>query len=286
MESSCGYLEECLNGNWSELSQEGNYNANSRLFLRNGTVRKIYTEKAESNAAVILALSQRHDLETVPELILPSRILWENGKVIGFEMPWADGRTWTEVRTDPGISVGDKLRLLEKAADALRRFPEDLVWGDVHGNNLLVCGESVRIADPDGLGLSCPQENLLDELPERYCGTDGHIRISRDTDILGLCALGLELMLDGLDFFSFPPEWKRQYLCFLRKHGADALADSIQSTITEKGPCLLRKDAFLPGDTGLLTYERFLKETGLWLEELKYKEKIDLWIGEREKRNE
>ena len=286
MEACGGYLKECLIDNWIELSQEGNFNANSRLFLKEGTVRKIYTENAESNTAVILALSHRHDLETVPELILPTRILMENGKVAGFEMPWADGRTWTEVRTDPGISVGDKMRFLEKAADALRRFPVDLVWGDVHGNNLLVCGDAIRIADPDGLGLSCPQEILLDELPERYRGSDGHIRISRDTDILGLCALGLELMLDGFDFYSFSPEWKRRYLCFLRKHGAEALADSIQSTIAENGPCLLREDAFLPADAGLLTYDRFLKESGLWLEELKHKKKIDRWIGEREKRNE
>ena len=197
METCGGYLKECLNGGWIELSQEGNLNANARLFRKAGTVRKIYTDNAESNIKVILALSLRKDLESVPELILPSRILRENGIITGYEMPWADGRTWTEVRGDSGISFGEKLRLLENAADALRRFPRDLIWGDVHGNNLLVCEEGIRIADPDGLGLSSPQEILLDELPGRYRGKDGHIRISRDTDILGLCVLGLELLLDG-----------------------------------------------------------------------------------------
>ena len=286
METCGGYLKECLNGGWIELSQEGNLNANARLFRKAGTVRKIYTDNAESNIKVILALSLRKDLESVPELILPSRILRENGIITGYEMPLADGRTWTEVRGDSGISFGEKLRLLENAADALRRFPRDLIWGDVHGNNLLVCREGIRIADPDGLGLSSPQEILLDELPGRYRGKDGHIRISRDTDILGLCVLGLELLLDGLDFYAFPAEWKRQYLIFLEKHGAAALADSVWSTIADEGPCLLRQGAFLPEDAGILTYSRFLQESGLWQEEQKQKEKIDRWIKERNKRNE
>lgn len=274
------YLAECLRDGWEEISQEANLNANARLFRKGNTVRKLYTADAENNIRVLKALTDRTDLGSVPELVLPTRILMEGGETVGFEMPLAVGRTWYELAEDPEVPDAEKLLVLEKAADALRRFPADLVWGDVHGDNIIVCGETVSIVDPDGFGLSCPQELLLDRLPGKYRGEDGHIRMTRDSDILGLCGMGLKQLLEGYDFYIFPPEWKERYLSFLKNSGASALAEAVRSTL-ENGPNTLPEGAFDIRKAGDLSYSRFLKESGLWREEEEQEKKIDRWIGER-----
>ena len=280
MEGNNRYLAECLTDGWEEISQEKNLNANARLFRKKDTVRKLYTANAESNISILKGLAERKDLEAVPELILPRRILLEGGTVFGYEMPLAQGRTWSAMAEDPAVPAAAKLLALERVADALRRFPADLIWGDVHGDNIIVCGETVRIVDPDGFGLSCPLEHLSPGLPGKYRREDGQVRISRDSDVLGLCEMALRQLLNGYSFYLFPQEWKRKYLSFLEDSGAAALAETVKSTL-EDGPNILPEGAFDIGAARDLSYGRFLKESGLWQEEKQQEQKIDRWIEER-----
>ena len=69
------YLKECLRGGWTELSQEGNWNANARLFRKEKAVRKLYIADASENIRVLKSLMARTDLDAVPELVLPTKLL-------------------------------------------------------------------------------------------------------------------------------------------------------------------------------------------------------------------
>lgn len=275
------YIEECLRDGWEEISQDGNWNANSRLFLKGDTVRKLYTGDASDNIAVITELYRRSDLAGVPELVLPSQILTSGDEVAGFEMPRAEGVSLDTALKD--MSFSEKMEVFANIAGFIARLPADLIWGDVHGRNIICTEDGIRIVDPDGFGLSCPQQNFADMYPPKYTDLNGTFRISRDSDILGLCDIALESILDGHSFYMLPSHWQTAFLKYLEKAGAYALAETVRSTLGS-GPCLISEGAFdISGIREDITYDRFLQQSGLWKEEQSSELLLDRMIQERDK---
>ena len=274
------YTEECLRGGWEELSQEDNPNANSRLFRKGDIVRKLYTADAADNIAVLKTLCRRTDLDTVPELVLPTKILTCDGETIGFEMPQIEG-TPLDIAL-PEMTFPEKMRTFARIADLIGRLPPDLVWGDVHGRNIICTDDGIKVVDPDGLGLSCPQQYRADRYPSKYTGPDGTFRISRDSDILGLCDIALESLLDGCSFYTFPEHWQTAFIRYLESNGAGALAETVRSTV-ENGPCRIAEGAFEGQWTEKeISYDRFLAESGLDKEEQASELMLDRMIQEKD----
>lgn len=276
-----GYIEECLTDGWEEISQAGNWNANSRLFRKGDAVRKLYTCDASDNIAMLTELYLRSDLAAVPELVLPSRILTSGDDVVGFEMPRIEGTSLDIALKN--MSFPEKMEVFAKIAGFIGRLPADLIWGDVHVRNIICTEDGIRIVDPDGFGLSCPQQNFADRYPSKYTDLNGTFRISRDSDILGLCDIALESILDGHNFYMLPSHWQTAFLKYLEKAGAYDLAETVRSTLGS-GPCRIREGAFdISGIREDITYDRFLQESGLWKEEQSSELLLDRMISERDK---
>ena len=267
------FIEECISEGWLEISQERNLNANSRLFRRGGTVRKIYTRDARINIEVLLSLTDgRRPLP--PEIVMPQRLLMDGSEVAGYDMPYIEGRQLLEMSLDTHVSISAFSRTIAMAADAVSRLPDDVVWGDVHGGNVIVSEGGIHIIDIDGFGLSSPQAHLAGILPAKYCDAENRFVISRNSDILGLCSLLLSKMLGGYDLYSMPEDWQRRYMTFLEEAGACAFAAVVSSTLSD-GPCILDPPAFVIGaDDSTISYKNFLFSSGLASEEARSEEMI------------
>lgn len=264
----------------AEISQEGNLNAYSRLFiLDNSLVAKVFCGNAESTAKNLFNLriiNRQLSGHPFPELALPSAFLSHRGKTIGYLMPYFSGTCLYEALADPVVPFTTKVRWFNSLESILQRLPTSIHIGDLHGNNVLVghSGE-VRLIDVDGFSvdagysMTCPmhyEKDLIRNLyADKYFFSDGTTKIGYNTDVFCLFSLFLDFLLDGYNPYYFCHEWFDAFLRYLRAKGVDNDVVQMFAQVTEKKDNYLVPscfDAFLCVDSGI-SYVDFLSCSGL-----------------------
>lgn len=183
-------LQRLLEGK-AEISQENNYNAYSRLFITDKkTVVKLYVsspELAKKNTENLLTLSSRCNLDTMAELVLPTELIRFQNQIIGYAMPYIQGRSLNHFLADSCVSDQAKFSVFKQLSQLICELPGDVFIGDLHGENVLVDSEfKIHLIDIDGFSIGKEHQLTAPNLPNicgKYRRKDGTQIISRDSDI-------------------------------------------------------------------------------------------------------
>lgn len=175
----------------------------SRLFRISDTVvykQFLPGELSDRYRENLLCWKSHRDVAGMPEVVAPVSLVWKEGQISGYLMPFCGGVVLEEFLADPQLPYRTKLQAMLSIADFLSRLPDDAAVGDLHEENIIVSADSsrgcvsIRIVDcesftfADGPQLNCPIKPLLRQ-PEmrplkKYYDAGGKLYISKQTDIL------------------------------------------------------------------------------------------------------
>lgn len=229
--NSCLSLREYLGTN--EISQEGNFNANAKLFIVNeNTVAKIYTKPALTavkNIRNLLKLRKHKDIKGINGIVFPNDLISLDEHIVGYSMDYIHGDQLQIAWNNDRISQFQKYCWINAIADIIKQLPDGINIGDLHSRNVLIDGEnSVRIIDVDGFSLadgyvlSSPLAYYKpDSLPSKYFGANGDVIVNRNNDILCFFRLFFKLVTPEIDFYAWPHKYQFSYLEFLAQQGVD-----------------------------------------------------------------
>lgn len=213
----------------NEISQEGNLNATTRLWIQNnGTLFKqyvVYNELTMKNIDNLLRLASYRALQKIPELSLPLEIYITAGRVDGYLMKYHNLKTLATYfdKREPLVV----LSAFHHLAALINKLPKDVFIGDLHASNVLVNESEIRLIDIDGFSLkyghklSCPLEVYSNHSifhHRKYHNKTGNFNISRESDIACLLWLLLSYLMETNPFNYTEAELKL-YLDFLKKLG-------------------------------------------------------------------
>ena len=141
----------------NRISQEGNLNANSELFIDGDKILKIYfgeDKLNKYNLSVIRNIFRKKEyLNKIDELVLPLDLLIYNGKTVGFSMPYIQGNTLYDIIRYNLLDEEEIKRIFIKLVNIVHSFsnlPFDFYLGDLHEKNIILDDElNIRIVDCD-----------------------------------------------------------------------------------------------------------------------------------------
>lgn len=139
------------------IIQNDNYNANSTLFIHNGSVIKIYDgddTRNKYNISVINdVFSKLPHLKTIKELVLPEELLIYNGHTVGFSMSYIKGITLKEIIDNNlynDAAIKNIFVELLRIINSLKTLPFNFSIGDLHEKNVIIDEEGkINIIDAD-----------------------------------------------------------------------------------------------------------------------------------------
>ena len=216
------YTLEYLLNHSNEISQEGNINANSKLFiLNNGIVFKMYLPKRPylQNLNNLLLIKERKELNAIPELVLSTELVKFNHNIIGYLMPYIKGQKLFAYLSNSSITNKQKLQIFTQLSKVINQLPTDIHIGDLHANNIIIDQyHKIHLIDIDGFSLD-KGEQLSVPLPlpnilEKYYNTEGKPIISKNSDIYCVFRLFLRYISQGFDLLN--SEYKDDYISFLK----------------------------------------------------------------------
>lgn len=243
-----------------ELSQEGNVNAFSRLFVEHDSdgdwVVKLF-DGSDSRSAIQLEnlerISHVQGFGRSAHVTWPYEIVIRDGVEVGYRMPYAEGATLADLLLRDGSSF--PVALLNEALAALDRVLDELgpsiCVGDLHGGNIVLGdGGEITVIDPDAfsaVGGACCSSPLsyIPRIPAHLlaCGSspDGSplIAASRSQDFGCMLRLYLSFLLGSMDAFAMEERVLSAYLDHLRtlpscRTLADAAASWLSDGSTER----------------------------------------------------
>ena len=141
----------------NRIIQEGNFNANSELFINDDKVIKIYLGDdriSKYNLSVIKNIFKKREyLDRIDELVLPLDLLVYNGKTVGFSMPYVNGNMLYDIISDNLLNKDEIKKIFIKLVNIVHIFsslPFNFYLGDLHEKNVILDNElNVRIIDCD-----------------------------------------------------------------------------------------------------------------------------------------
>lgn len=268
----------------SEISQEYNLNANTRLFvIEPMIVAKIWVrdrnamKKSLTNLAFICNILDR---SAFPELVFPLSFIQHNDEVIGYTMPYISGTCLAVALEQQYIPRNVKIDWFCQIADIINRLPSSIFIGDLHSNNVMVDTQNcIHLIDLDGFSvdggymLTCPlwydnsfaQNVFVQKYFDVYCQT----KVNRNTDIFCLVSMFFQFVFDGFNPFLFPHSWMECFFEFLKSAGISETTVSMIQQVTKE------EDNFIDGryfedfksTEKEISYQSFLQETKLCDEE-------------------
>ncbi len=273
-------LDEIAASICSEISQEGNLNANSRLFvLGDAQVAKVFyknEEGAQKNLHNLKLIDRSVGRNDFPELALPSSYILHEGQPIGYIMPYITGVCLSEALLDVTIPFASKIGWFNELAGLISRLPSFIHIGDLHTHNVMI-GENGRISliDIDGFTvdggyeLTCPmhyEESLARNIyTEKYFYQDAKTRIGRNSDIYCLFVLFFNFLMNGYNPYLFYPEWVDAFFHYLLSKEVDRDVVHMFAQITKEDDNYLIPSCFdcFSTDESHFSYEDFLFSSGL-----------------------
>lgn len=282
-----------------ELSQEGNENAYTRLFLVRGTnnLAKICYKNErlwEKNITNLRFMCRELNPVLFPELVFPTSLIEHDGRIVGYSMPYIEGETLSERIRSRHESKFLVMRWFDQIGSLINRLPNGIYIGDLHGGNIIIDRTShVRLIDIDGFSvereniMTCPMhynDFLLRNLPyEKYYNPDGSTKIGKNSDIYCWFSLIFDYLLDGLNPFHFSPRRLRMFIKYLEDKKVPVSFLAMLQQITGPQNNYITQDicASLIKSCGSISYGDFLTSGNLSEEEDLLGRYISTIINER-----
>lgn len=233
-----------------ELSQEGNENAYTRLFVmsKQCQVAKVcYKEWSlwEKNLVNLQVITNECATSDFPEINMATSLLEFDNKIVGYLMPYVEGNTFDDIIKRRLKTPSQILCIFDQIATVINKLPTNISIGDLHSRNILVTNkEQVKLVDIDGFSVSngytmtCPlrYETLCHEtLPfSKYFHKDGSTKIGKNTDIYCLCQMFLSWLLGGLNPFFFSKRRFHLFLQYLTLKGIPLSVVKMFETVTNE----------------------------------------------------
>lgn len=213
----------------NEISQEGNINANSKLFiLNNGMVFKMFLPKTNylHNLNNLLLIKKRKDLKAIPELVFPTELVKLNHNIIGYFMPYVKGYNFFTYLSNPSITNKQKLHIFTQLAIVINKLPPDIHIGDLHANNIIIDQyNKIHLIDIDGFSLDYGEQlSVPVPLPyilEKYYTYEGNPIVSKNSDIYCVFRLFMHFILQEFDLLN--SEYIDDYISFLKRTNASTI---------------------------------------------------------------
>ena len=131
----------------------------------------IQRELSKKNIANLLLIVQNKKIRKITEIVLPLDIIRDTTTVLGYTMPYIEGKSLEEYLLDKKLSNSKKLDVLIELARVINTMPRGIYIGDLHSNNVVIDEKgSVHIIDVDGFSIkkgyqmSCPAEHWLTDM--------------------------------------------------------------------------------------------------------------------------
>lgn len=157
-------------------------------------------------------MSQNKTLYSFPEIVMPINIYRNKKGICGYTMPYCEGISMEEFLVSPLVDIKAQLFSLISLANVIRKLPEKVYIGDLHGANVLVeKNGKIHIIDIDGFSIqgceiTCPfsqkvKEKGIEKL-NKYQHWNGEFKISRNSDIFCFYMLVLK-WISKVDVIQF-----------------------------------------------------------------------------------
>ena len=246
-----------------EISQAYNENATARLWIQpNGLVYKqyvIWNKTTLRNVLSLLLVGCCRRLRSVPQIVMPDRIVFHGLVPVGFLMKYCRGQTLWPFLEDNSVARLAKRDCFRNLAVVIECLPKHIFIGDLHGCNVMVSEDgSVQIIDVDGFSfigneISCPMA-LVSEAEMRFtAGKYWHratkYRISRDSDILCFFMIFLQWLMGGVDPFIYTTGELLRYVDYLERVGFPAEIVRMMRRLFEDEPNFIDPEPFSRIDT-------------------------------------
>ncbi len=287
-------LEE-VNG---EISQVGNINAYSRLLLlpKYRQVAKVCYKEHDlwrKNLKNLELICKRIDAKDFPEIVFPTHWLEYKGNIVGYLMPYIEGKTFDTILLQREISKQKVLLLFDKLSSIIQRLPNDVHLGDLHAKNIIVTNnDDVFLIDIDGFSvdsgyhLTCPLDydiNYFDNsLKSKYFNDDFTVKIGRNTDIYCLLKIFLTWLLNDINPIRFSIRRRLLFFEYLLKKGVPyQVIDMISMAFKEDDNYLVDLPfKHFSKVIDNISYEDYLSTMDLQVEEDQYLKYINQLIEE------
>lgn len=198
----------------NRISQEGNINANSELFINGDMVLKVYFGEDKINqynlSVIRNIFRKRESLDKISELVLPGDLLIYNGKTVGFSMPYVKGNTLYDIFRYNLLDKKEIKELFIKLLNTIHSFsklPFDFYLGDLHEKNVILDDNlNINIIDCDSFIINNKKLVLDDGISmgkylNRHFGTEELKKIKKSGDYFGvLCMIFNYLFSDIVNY--------------------------------------------------------------------------------------
>lgn len=281
-----------------EISQDGNTNAYSKLLLLSqcGHVAKVCYKEYDlwnKNFTNLELICKQVNVKDFPEIVFPTHLLEHKGNIIGYLMPYIDGKTFDKILFNREISKQRVLFVFDKLSSIIRRLPNNIHLGDLHAKNIIVANNgNVFLIDVDGFSvdngyhLTCPLDYDTDHfdnsLKSKYFNEDSTIKIGRNTDIYCLLEMFLIWLLNGINPLRFSKRRWALFLEYLLIKGIPHQVVVMFDRMLKEGDNYLIHSPFshFDGIIDSLSYRDYLSIMGIQAEEDQYLNYINKIIEE------
>lgn len=141
----------------NRIKQDDNLNSYSELFICDDEVYKIYTKDfdlVEQNINILNNIFTKYnELSNIKELVLPNKYLLYNSHIVGFTMPYINGKTFFDIMNDKEINseyIKNIFIKLIKLLDEFKKLSFEFAIGDLHERNIIIDkNNNINIIDCD-----------------------------------------------------------------------------------------------------------------------------------------
>lgn len=179
-------------------------------------------------------------LSRISELVLPCKLLFHNGCIVGYTMPYIKGVTLGEYLHNSVFSYSEKKAILSKVGTVLKKVSElgfYFAFGDLHEENVIIDHNHVFFIDLDGV-------NIIDFRPTsgryihnlskwhflkaKYPFIKRFPRANYNSDLFCLITIVMNWFLGGQIRFDYLRRSEvKKYLKYLRRQGFNASFESM-----------------------------------------------------------
>lgn len=291
-------LSSIINEIDGEISQAGNLNAYSRLFLLPGKkqVAKVCYKDFDlwhKNMFNLKLIYEQLVALDFPEIVFPTQLLEHNSDIVGYLMPYIEGMSFDEILLQQTASKKIILFVFDQVASVICKLPSNIHLGDLHAKNIIVSKEErVFLIDIDGFSvdngyhLTCPLDynstSFNSSTQCKYFSNNRTIRISKNTDIYCLVEMFLIWLLKGINPLRFSKNKFSLFLEYLHLKGVPSQVTDMIGRISSSGENYLIQSPFICFENIVddISYKDFLFVMGIQDEEKQYLSYIEQIIKE------
>lgn len=210
----------------------------------NDTVAKIFPLQdsvTQMNIEIIKTVMEYEtQLSRIPELVLPCELLFHNGCIVGYTMPYIKGITLGAYLHNSSFSYSEKIAILSSVGTVLKKVSElgfYFAFGDLHEENVIIDHNQIHFIDLDGVhmidfrpisGRYIHNLSKWHFLKMKYPFIQRFPMATYNSDLFCLITIVMNWFLGGqvrFDYLRYREA--KKYLRYLRRQGFSASFESM-----------------------------------------------------------